>query len=267
MKVVCTIQDITPMLDPAVPGPHRVYLRLRIAWSLRRASHVIFTSEATYQETVKEFGPVERHSIIPLACDDPVPEGRIGANPYPFPYFFHVGRRRAHKNVGAIIRALACQHARGAHLVLGGREDIGDRTLIALAAEIGVANRLHFSGFLTAEQLATHYRHAEALVFPSLMEGFGIPILESMSYGCPVITSARSSMPEVAGNAALLVEPSDPECIAFAMGRVLSEPGLRSALREKGFSNGKRFSWKFTSEETARIYHGLWNRVPQEVAS
>jgi glycosyltransferase involved in cell wall biosynthesis len=252
-KVVCTIQDIIPLFNRETPFLHKLYLQIRIAWSLKRADHIIFTSNATYSEVVRKFGAVKRHSIIPLACDEPLPTDG-SPRPHAFPYFFHVGRRREHKNVPAIIHALAGPGLEACHLVLGGRREDADESLMSLAENLGMAERIHFSGFLSREQLAAHYRHAEALVFPSLREGFGIPILEAMSYSCPVITSDLSSMPEVAGGGALLVNPTDPSAISGAMRRVLDEKGLKDALRESGRLNWKRYSWKSTAEKTRNLY-------------
>jgi glycosyltransferase involved in cell wall biosynthesis len=256
-KVVCTIQDIIPLFDPDRSFAERTYIKMRIAWSLRRSDHVIFTSKATQDLVGKHFGLPRSASVIPLACDDPSPGSGTGPRPYPFRYFLHIGRRRSHKNVPRVLRALAECADRSVHLVLGGRKDKGDESIIELARSLGVEQRLHFAGFLTPEALAAHYRDAEALVFPSLMEGFGIPILEAMSHGCPVITSNLSSMPEVAGDAALLIDPLRPGEIAAAMFRLISEPGLKAELRERGHRNRNRFHWERMAEATREVYRNL----------
>jgi glycosyltransferase involved in cell wall biosynthesis len=263
-KVVCTIQDIIPLFDESLSWLHKAYLRLRIQWSLSKADHVIFTSEATREDVASHFGKIPNHTIIPLACDDPVAPRVPDDSPYSFRYFFHVGRRRSHKNVENIILALADPTVgREVRLVLGGRKDLDDDRLIESAIKAGVGDRIHFSGYLSKEQLVSHYRHAEALVFPSLREGFGIPILEAMSHGCAVITSNCSSMPEVAGGAAVLVDPHDKSSIAKAMAALESDPVFREKLREKGFKNVQRFGWRKTAEATDEVYRRLANEDGQ----
>jgi glycosyltransferase involved in cell wall biosynthesis len=145
----------------------------------------------------------------------------------------------------------------GLHLVLGGKRDIFDEAIVLRATELGIADRLVFTGFLSNEQLAAHYSYARTLVFTSFYEGFGLPILEAMGYGCPVITSNRASMPEVAGDAAMLVNPDDHEEIAYAIERVHTDLPLRKALIERGKQNSKRYSWSRVAAETIAVYQKI----------
>jgi len=261
VKIVCTIQDIIPVVAHGHLGYFKEkYLRFRIAWSLRKADHLIFTSQSTLNDVRRVFGAIGSFSVIPLAMEPPLPTDGIPESMYPFPYYFCVGRRRGHKNVEGILRAFAkvASHTQS-HLIFGGKEDIHDTQWKVLAERLGIAARIHFTGFLSKEQLAGHYRHAVCLVFPSLYEGFGLPILEAMSYGCPVITSDMSSMPEVAGGAALLVDPRDVDAIVLAMTRLAEDLNLRSVLKAKGFENCRRFSWEKTARETAAVYQKTLN--------
>jgi glycosyltransferase involved in cell wall biosynthesis len=262
VRIVCTIQDVTPLVVGHLLSPiSSVYIRARIRWSIRAADHLIFTSENTHRDVTRIFGPVPRYSVIPLATEKALPPESIFAVRHEFPFFLCVGRRRAHKNIDGILRAFAEVARRsGCHLVFGGAEDKYDTTYRMMAAELGISDRVHFTGLLSSEELAAHYRSAVALVFPSLCEGFGLPILEAMTYGCPVITSNISSMPEVAGPAALYVDPSDPSSIARAMELVETQPAVRQELSEKGFERVQRFTWKNTAERTCEVYEDVMMR-------
>jgi glycosyltransferase involved in cell wall biosynthesis len=253
-KIVCTVQDIIP-LSPlsGLNFAARLYFRARIWWSLYRSDHIIFTSQSTLNDVKREFGRIGSYTIIPLAVDDPLQCDF--SPPYAFPYCFNVGRRRRHKNTVGILEAFArVPRYLGLHLVFGGKEDIYDEGIRRHACALGVEDRLVFTGYLSAAQLAAHYVHASSLVFPSLYEGFGLPILEAMGYGCPVITSNRASMPEVAGGAAVLVNPEDHDAIACAIERVHSDPTLRLELVERGGDNAKRYTWARVAAETAAVY-------------
>jgi len=258
-KIVCTIQDIIPIVARGnLNMLQEQYVHFRIRWSVKKADHLIFTSESTLRDVEMVFGKVKSYSVIPLGVDDPISSDQIPGSPYPFPYFFSVGRRRKHKNIEGILRAFAqAMQGTEARIVFGGKEDIHDADWRRLAQNLGIGDRVRFSGFLTREELAAHYHHALGLVFPSLYEGFGLPILEAMSYGCPVIASNLSSMPEVAGEAALLVDPHDHKAIAGAMVRMARENDLREKLIEKGHANLKRFSWETTARRTAEVYNRL----------
>jgi glycosyltransferase involved in cell wall biosynthesis len=258
-KIVCTIQDVTPLILPDVFTTQQlIYLKFRIYWSLKSADHLIFTSKNTYQDVVRIFGKVSNSTVIPLAVDEPIAIDKIPKINYPFSYFFCVGRRRPHKNTEGIIKAFASMSkSSDTHLVFGGRQDIHDAQYLKLANDLGITNRVHFTGYLSQVQLAAHYQSAIALVFPSLYEGFGLPILEAMSYGCPVITSNVASMPEVAGNAAMFVDPCDNSNLANAMNALRLDSGLRNELTFKGLERAKQFSWKKTADQTRNVYEQL----------
>ena len=138
-------------------------------------------------------------------------------------------------------------------LVLAGdfrrREDIRNRI-----AKAGIGQHVLFSGIVSDERLIDLYQHATVFVFPSRYEGFGLPVLEAMACGCPVICSNASSLPEVAGEAALLRDPEDVEGFAEEMKRVLMDGGLRQRLRERGLSQAAKFPWSRTAHETIAVY-------------
>lgn len=259
-KVVCTIQDIIPILDCGNLGLlKRGYMYMRIWWSLYYSDYVIFTSESTRNDVLRIFGLIGRNSIIPLSMNSPLVFGKVPNSPYSFNYCFTVGRRRKHKNTEGILRAFAkASTETSLHLVFGGKEDIEDARWRSLAMELGIEDRVHFSGFLSAVELAIHYINASSLLFPSLYEGFGLPILEAMSYGCPVITSNTSSMPEVAGGAALLVDPLDFDEIAKSIILVETDSFCRAKLISQGFDNSKKYSWDEVANATASVYRDIF---------
>jgi glycosyltransferase involved in cell wall biosynthesis len=260
-KCVCTIQDVTPLVIADAYGTAaRRYLHFRIGWSIRHADHLIFTSESTLADTRRLFGPLPPSTLIPLAVDParPVADGVTAPD---FPFFFCIGRRRPHKNSGAVITAFAATADRtGAHLLLAGAPDIFDHEYRALVDALNVGDRVHFTGLLSPDALAAHYRAAIALVYPSRYEGFGLPILEAMSYGCPVITSTRASMPEVAGANALLVDPDDAESLAQALLTVAADRGLRQRMALAGPERAARFTWRETAQRTAAVYQEVLER-------
>ncbi|MCM8764174.1 MAG: glycosyltransferase family 4 protein, partial [Candidatus Omnitrophica bacterium] len=120
-------------------------------------------------------------------------------------------------------------------------------------------NRIVFTGYLDAEQLACLYNGAEAFVFPSLYEGFGLPVLEAMACGCPVITSNVSALPEVAGNAAILVNPYSIEQLVEAMEKVLQNFYTRERMRMEGLKRAKDFSWEKSARQMIEVYHMAMN--------
>lgn len=255
-KIVCTIQDVTPLVIGGLFNPMQVlYLRFRIWWSIKYSDYLVFTSFNTYADSVRLFGEISRYKIIPLGVSDPISEDQLPPIKYKSPYFLCVGRRRHHKNIHGIIRAFASiQHQTAAILIFVGGPDIFDSKYLQMAESLGILDKVFFIGALSEEQLASHYKGALALLFPSLYEGFGLPILEAMSYGCPVITSNMSSMPEVGGSAALYVDPSNINDLAEKMHLVESSSSLRDQLRVLGLNRVKEFSWRKTAEKTMEVY-------------
>jgi glycosyltransferase involved in cell wall biosynthesis len=176
-------------------------------------------------------------------------------------YFLFVGTMEPRKNLGRILEAfkLFCRESRGHQLVLVGSKGFAHgKYARSLEILYGLdSGAVHAPGFLPHEDLNALYCGAEALVFPSLYEGFGIPILEAMASGCPVITSDTTSTPEAAGEAALFVDPLDAVAIAAAMSKISSDTSLREALKQKGFAQIQNFSWRTSALQTIALYKEL----------
>ena len=255
-KIVCTIQDVIPLFKENNYNLFKkVYLFLRIWWSLKYSDFIIFTSASTRNDVLSIFGKVGPNAIIPLACDPPIKILEHDHSPVPYKYCLSVGRRRKHKNTEGIIRSFAkVTNNSNLHLIFAGKVDNEDTKWKSLIFDLGLEERVHFVGFLDEYELAIYYSFASSLLFPSHFEGFGLPILEAMSYGCPVITSNTSSMPEVAGDSALLVDPNNYNEIADSI--ILLEHNLlfRQKLIELGLKNSAKYSWEKVSEDTLKVY-------------
>lgn len=169
------------------------------------------------------------------------------------PYFFFAGKVKYRKNVHSIVSAFIEFKKRTgapAHLVIAG--DYGGEyyeKIVRQLREADIESAIHFVGYASGPQLYSFYKQALAVVFPSINEGFGMPIIEAMSVGTPVITSNISSMAEAAGNAALLVDPHDARDIARAMEQIYADTALREKLRKKGYERAKQFSWPKAARE------------------
>ena len=175
------------------------------------------------------------------------------------PYILFLGGITPLKNIGNLLRAfgrLAPTH--DVDLVLAGFKRWSFEVELAPIAELGLEDRVKYVGYVPDEDLAALYSAAECLALPSWYEGFGIPIVEAMACGCPVVTSSgRHAAPEVAAGAAVLVDPADPAAIADGLARVLDDPALRAELIAKGLVRGPQFDWETTGRRTADVIESL----------
>jgi glycosyltransferase involved in cell wall biosynthesis len=167
-------------------------------------------------------------------------------------FILHVGSDSWYKNFSALLRGFAEIEDKSIALVKAGRISSEERQLIA---SLGIEARVKQFTELSDEQLVVLYNCAEAVVFPSLHEGFGWPPLEAMACGCPVIAGDRPSLPEICGEAALYVDPEKPSEIAAAIARLRSEPGLRSDLKRKGFEQAAKYDWQQTAQSILALFN------------
>jgi glycosyltransferase involved in cell wall biosynthesis len=176
-------------------------------------------------------------------------------------YLLYVGTLQPRKNLGRVVDGFARLAATPAminvQLVLAGKRGWLYEQLFSEVARRGLEGRVLFPGYVDETDLAALYSGALGYVFPSLYEGFGIPVLEAQACGVPVMTSNNSSLPEVAGDAALLVDPTDVDAIAEAILRLATDDALRAELVERGFANVKRFSWEKCARETLDVLEGV----------
>jgi glycosyltransferase involved in cell wall biosynthesis len=243
--------------------PRRTLREKYLAWvtyvmhrrSLKMAEHIVCISEATKQTAVKYFNVApEKCSIVPLAAMPlkiPVEVPGLPEN-----FFLFAGVLKERKNVANLIRAfgLFAQHnSSHSFVIAGGKSGSYYEMLQKLVHELGVEGRTHFVGYMNDGQMAYLYSRAEALVFASLVEGFGMPVAEAFMAGVPVITSNFGALAEVADSAALLVDPKSPQSIADAMTKLAGDKSLRESLRQKGAARVRDFSWEESGKKLAAL--------------
>ncbi|MFB8797836.1 MAG: glycosyltransferase family 1 protein [Microcoleus sp.] len=251
-RYIVTVHDLIPLRFFKRFSRLRAYFRYYIPQVLRQAEHIICDSQATAEDVANFFQiPAKKMTAIPLACDN------INFRHLDLPtknYFLYTGRNDPYKNLERLITAFASLSDRTNYeLWLAGPPNTYTPQLIAQVEELGLKSSIKFLGYVSYEQLPVLMNQAIALVFPTLWEGFGLPILEAMACGTPVITSNLSSMPEVAGDAALLVNPYSVGEIAEAMKTVATDSKLRSNLKTASLARSAQFSWNKTGETTANI--------------
>jgi glycosyltransferase involved in cell wall biosynthesis len=270
-KYVVTIHDVIPLVLPwAFPLRHRWVLATALARIRKQAEMVIVPSTAAAEDVVRYLQvEQERVSVIPMGCDarfQPVEEPIRAAalrRRYDLPrrYILFVGTLEPRKNVKTLLQAFAQVIAEMPQddlaLVITGGNGWGREDYVAIVNALKIQDRVCFTGFVEDDHLPDLYRGALLFVYPSLYEGFGLPVLEAMACGTPAITSNRTSLPEVAGDAALLVDPTRPEALAEAMTSIMSDGELRQRLRAKGLARARAFTWDAVAEQTVAIYRAV----------
>ena len=270
-KYVATVHDVIPLLLPETfTLRHRLVARTALARIRRRVDLAIVPSRAVKDDVVQRLGlPCERVVVTPEACEPrfrPASAQAIeeAAARYRLPprYLLAVGVQDPRKNLAALLRAFARLRQSGGvdaelHLVLAGARGGLDAPLVRTVRSLGLDPVVRFPGFIDDDDLPAVYSGAALFVFPSLYEGFGLPVLEAMACGVPVVASDAASLPEVAGDAAMLVAPRDVDGLAAAIAQGLRDDGLRKRLRAAGLARARQFSWKTTARQTLDAYASL----------
>jgi glycosyltransferase involved in cell wall biosynthesis len=261
---VVTIHDLNYREQPEAHfGLRGLGMRMLVPAAARRSRRVITPSHATADAVAGHLGVTrERIDVVPEAAGyapgAPVRtreevRAELGAGERPL--LLTVSAKRPHKNLRRLLSALALvDPGRRPVLVLPGYPTPHERELRARADELGIASEVRFFGWVPDTQLEDLYRAADAFVFPSLAEGFGLPVLEAMARGIPVATSGRTSLAEVAGDAALLFDADDERSLAVAIERLLYEPGLAERLAAAGRERSANFTWEATAAGTVASY-------------
>jgi glycosyltransferase involved in cell wall biosynthesis len=249
---VFTICDLCHIYCPEISSPMiRLYYATVMKRACHRATSILTISEFTRAQIV-EWSGVSPDKVCNVGCGvDPSygPEGDLYG--LPFPYLLSVSNRKRHKNEFRVVEAFArAGFGTELHLVFTGSPT---PELADCVARHRVNALVHFTGPVPEEKLPSLYRGAEALVFPSLYEGFGLPLLEAMACGIPVLTANTTALPEVAGGAAVLVDPTSVELIAKAMERIVSDTSLRQRLKEDGMVRAAQFSWTKTVSRVREV--------------
>ena len=262
---VTTVHDLHYAVVPdAHFGLRGLGMRLLVPAAVKASRRVIADSQATKDDVVREIDfPAERIDVVHLAttlppADAPVtPEAELRARLElrERPLLLSLAAKRPHKNVEGLIDALAGISAeRRPVLVVPGYATEHEPALRERARTAGVEAEVRFPGWLPRADVEGLWRACTAHVFPSFYEGFGLPVLEAMARGVPCACSDRASLPEVAGDAALLFDPADPAAIRAAIERMLDDDALRERLRSAGLARAAQFSWERCARETAAVY-------------
>lgn len=264
---VVTVHDIVPIVHPDYLGrSKKVRLlplyRRSIAAVLRRAAAVITVSRFSREELIAHFGAAaERahavHSAPCLARSGEALPSDIRARADERGYLLCISRADPYKGIPILLNAYrrlrkALGEGSPFLIVIGAPDPRYDHP--AEARRLGLEDDVHFTGYLTAGAVSAVLARATALVVPSLYEGFGLPLLDAMTHGVPVVSSNRASLPEVAGDAALFFDPEDPDAMHSALIGILSDGKLRAHLIQRGSARAASFTWARTAEETIGIY-------------
>jgi glycosyltransferase involved in cell wall biosynthesis len=263
---VVTIHDLTFFLLPErYPTTRRLYFQTMTRLSARVADAIIVPSEAVKGDVMRILGlPPERLFVIPEAAGPAFhPQDAVAIEAVrrryglEGPFLLSVGSLEPGKNRERLLQAFARLRARGLNhtLVVAGQRAWRYEGDAPLARRLGLADSVRFLGHVPQADLPALYSAAEVFVFPSLYEGFGLPALEALACGTPVVASNVSALPEVVGDAALQVSPLDVEALAGAMERLLRDDRLRSDLRERGLERAAQFSWEKAARQTVEVYH------------
>ncbi|MCX7682258.1 MAG: glycosyltransferase family 4 protein, partial [Anaerolineae bacterium] len=260
---VITVHDLSFLRFPELFRPaNRLYLALMTRLSARRAHRLIAVSAFTAAETTRLLGiPSERISVIYHGVDPafrPLPPDEVAEFRHrmglPPRFVLFVGTLEPRKNLVRLVEAFARIRDNQVRLVLVGGQGWLCAELFASVEALGLTERVIFAGYVDNETLPLWYNAATVLAYPSLYEGFGLPVLEAQACGTPVLASNTSSLPEAAGDAAIMVPPDDVEALATALDQLLSSEGLRQEMRERGLRHAAQFSWQRTARETAQVY-------------
>jgi glycosyltransferase involved in cell wall biosynthesis len=245
----------------------RRYQRLFTGLSARRATHLIAISRSTAQDLTKFFGvdPAKVSVVLPgvearyKPLEAPLVSEFRRRRSLPEKFLLYVGTLEPRKNLPTLIRAFASfrrGHA-GVKLALAGGRGWLYEPSLALVKELELQNDVLFPGYIAEDELPLWYNAAEIFVYPSLYEGFGLPPLEAMACGTPVIASDASSLPEVVGDAGLMAAPGDAEEWCAALSRLATDCDLRASLRQRGLARAKEFTWVRMAQQTVRVYQDV----------
>jgi glycosyltransferase involved in cell wall biosynthesis len=273
---IVTLHDLQYLEYPEYFSPtRRIYLRFVVPRSMCRASMIIAISEFTRESLHRMLNiSTEKIRVVyeggvslkdrSLQCDEQKVAQKFKLTR---PFYLSVGSSLPHKNLPRLIRAFASVVTDIPYdLVIVGEHSPHEHILQQTINAVGVANvgRVRLLGFISRQDLMCLYHRAEAFVFPSLYEGFGIPVLEAMDCGCPVLASNRTALPEIIGDAGILFDPTNVDDIARSLREIYRDPTVRSSLKEKGLKRAQEFSWQRMAEQTLQLYEELGHR--QEIS-
>jgi len=266
-RTLVTVHDLSFVRQPetTMPGMSR-QLNQWAPRSVRQADHVIAVSEATRQDLIELYQtPPQKISVLyhgvttdfqPVTAPDRLAEVRQKYGLGSQPFILSVGTIQPRKNYQRLIQAFAALDPALALVIIGSKGWRYEATFNEVA-RCGLTGRVHFLGFVADADLPAMYSAASLFVYPSLYEGFGLPALEAMACGTPVIASNQSALPEVVGEAGLLIDPHDVEALAAAMSRLLADTDLRQKLAQAGQARAAQFTWTGMAAQLLDLYKTL----------
>lgn len=266
-QTIVTVHDLTFVRVPdAAPPRLRTYLNAVVPRSLKRANHIIADSHATKDDIVALYKvPLERISVVwggvspdfrqihdEVKLKETLQKYALGQRPF----LFSVGTVQPRKNYGRLVRSLEQVHREGldVDLVIAGGKGWLEDEMYETIRDLNMGDYVRLVGYVSDNDLPYLYNASTCVVFPSLYEGFGFPVLEAMACGIPVVTSNTSSLPEIAGDAALLVDPYNVEELTTAIVRTLIDDTLRHDLTNRGIERASQFSWRASAERLHTTY-------------
>ena len=259
---IVMVHDLRPLSSPE-RSMQSLYFKTWVPPLLRQSKHILTNSNFTASEIRRLIGlNGDKISVIPLGYDvDHFYPSEVRESLHHRPYLLHVGQAYPHKNIARLIHAFHAISHRFPDvdlLLLGKHHPSETSRLHRLTSELGLSARVMFKDYVSYADLPNWYRGALMFIYPSLSEGFGLPILEAMACGCPVITSHGSGMEEVASQHALLVNPLSVQSIASSMQQLIQDTHLRSRLRTQGLEHvAMNYSWKSTALATKEVISKL----------
>lgn len=276
-KVITTIHDMTYILYPEMVEKKTMErIKKGIGYSVNRADKIITVSESSKKDIIKCLG-VDATKIevvyngVEYECfsNSYTKEQQCKVkSKYNLPdkYILYMGTLEPRKNIESIISAFSILisndkiYSDKIKLVIAGKKGWLYESIFNQVQKLALEDKVIFTDYIEEEDKPLIYHMADMFVFPSIYEGFGIPVVEAMASSVPVITSTSSSLPEVAGDAAILVEPKDIDSMAKAMNKILEDEELRKFMIEKGHAQAKKFNWESSAEKLVGIYGDLYNK-------
>ncbi len=268
LKTIVTIHDLgSEYLPQHHQFPQKYYLNSSTKFATRFADQIIAVSESTKKDLIKKLSADPKkitviHEGIDTNFFKPAPSAdvktvrtKLGLNS---PYLLFVGTVQPRKNLEFLIEAFSKVKTSNLDLIIAGKPGWLYEETYQAPKKYEVEDRVKFIGFVPTEELPALYTGAEAFVFPSLYEGFGLPLLEAMACGCPVIAADNSSIPEVVGEAGILVKTNDQKAWQKAIKTLISDPKLASEMIKKGYRQAEKFTWDKTAARTIKLFEKVY---------
>jgi len=268
IKSIIVVHDLVAFLFPKTHNKKAVFIeKLLLRTAIKKSYKIVAVSKNTKKDIVEKFGTDEQ-KIKVISCAAGEVYGKVGEEKLkefaektnlPAKFFLAVGTIEPRKNYVNLIKAFALIHERfpDFYLIIVGKNGWDYEPVYEEIRKNYLQKYVHILGYLSDKSLANLYNLAQALVFPSFYEGFGIPPLEAMKSHCPVISSCTSSLPEVVDDAALLVDPNSPSQIAEAMVKITTDETLKNTLKEKGLKQCEKFSWESSAGKLYEMIHEI----------